>query len=254
VKLEDVTAELLALPLEQFTERRNERAKALKASGQGELGAEVSRLKKPPVHLWAANMVARQEPAMLRKARQAAQAVARAQTARGQTARELRTASEAFQQELDALGREAEKALTGGGHTATEETVRRTREIFRRAALEGGQTWDRLQRGALISEPAAGDDVISMFQAGAPVAKGKAREPESEADDPHAARAAERTARMDAERAEQLEEVARRLRAEAEQAAEQARRAEERAAAGEQQAREARRQAAKSARAVEKRR
>lgn len=253
VKTEDVVAQLLALPLEEFTQRRNERAKELKASGQVELAGEVLRIKKPQVYLWAANKLAREQPATLRKVREAAQAVARAQTARGQTARELRSASEAFQEELDRIGREAEKALTSGGHANTEETVRRTREIFRRAALEGGGTWAQLVKGALITEPAADDDLISMFQAGAPAPKGKTREPQKEPEDLHAARAAERRARMDAERAEQLEEAAHRLRAEAKVAAEQANRAEERAHAAEKQAAEARRQAAKSARAVGRR-
>src|SRR5438067_7136841 len=67
VDLDDVTAELLELPLDQFTARRNARAKELKAAGKAELASEVAALKKPPVHLWAANRAARGNQALLRK-------------------------------------------------------------------------------------------------------------------------------------------------------------------------------------------
>ncbi|TME45471.1 MAG: hypothetical protein E6I56_09270 [Chloroflexi bacterium] len=174
--LDDVTAELLELPLDQFTARRNARAKELKAAGKAELASEVAALKKPPVHLWAANRAARGNQALLRKLHNAAQNV--------------------------------------------------------------------------INEPAAGDDVLTMFQAGAPPRRESSPTPKSAGEDPHAARAAERTARLDAERAEQLETSARRLRAEADEAAAQARRAEERAKAAEKEAAQARAQAKKSARAV----
>jgi hypothetical protein len=265
VDVQEVTAELLALPLDEFTAKRNARAKELKAAGQQELAAQVSQLKKPPVYLWAANRVARRDPDLLASIQRAATSVAKAQTAGGTTARDLRTASEAFQKALDDAGQAATTVLEQGHHAATEQTQRRIREIFRGAALQGGQTWDDIRKGALISEPEAGDDVLAMFQAGVPptpvlprkrgggerAGKGRADTAKAQAaEDLHAARAAERAARMAAERAEQLEEVAKRLRAEAEQAAEQARRADERAKAAEKQAADARKEAAKAARAA----
>jgi hypothetical protein len=246
--LDDVTAQLLALPLDQFTAARNARARELKATGQSEVAAEVATLKKPPVHLWAVNQAARGNQPLLRKLRQAAEAVAKAQTG-SSTARDLRAASEAFQGSLDDAVTAATDKLRGGAHAATEEAERRIREIFRVAAMQDGEVWERLQKGALISEPAVADDVLTMFRAGVhpPPRPSPAR---GEGDrDPHVARAAERTARMDAERAEQLEATARRLRGEADEAEAQAKRADERARTAEKEAAEARAQAKKSARA-----
>jgi hypothetical protein len=252
VDLQNITAELLAGPLDEFTARRNARVKALKASGDAALAADVAALKKPPVYLWAANRVATEDPDLLRSVEQAARSVAKAQTGRGTTARDLRAASEAFQNALDAAGKAAERRLQADHHAAGDDAIRRVRDIFRSAALQGAATLNALRMGALLTEPAAGeDDVIAMFQAGAPAPKDKGAKAASSTEaDPHAVRAAERAARMDAERAEQLGEVARRLRAEADQAAEQAQRADERAKAAEQQAAEAKRAAAKSARAA----
>jgi hypothetical protein len=247
--LDDVTAQLLALPLDQFTAARNARVKELKAAGQRELAADVATLKKPPVHLWAANQVARSNPALMRKLRDAAAEVTRTQTGKSATARDLRTASAGFQNALDAGVNAAADRLGKDSHAVTEEAERRIREILRMAVMEGGAAWEQLQKGALITEPTPGDDVLTMFQAGVhppPRASPAKREADR---DPHVARAAERTARMDAERAEQLEVTARRLRAEADEAGAQAKRADERARAAEKEAAEARAQAKKSARA-----
>src|SRR3989440_10789833 len=249
VDLDDVAAELLELPLDQFTARRNARAKELKAAGKAELASKVAALKKPPVHLWAANRAARGNQGLLRKLRDAAQSVARAQTG-SRTPRELRAASEAFQGALDAAVKAAIETLRGDKHASTEEAERRIREIFRVATMQNGEVLDRLQKGALVTEPAAGDDVLTMFQAGAPPERESSRAPTSAGEDPHAARAAERTARLDAERAEQLQTSARRLRAEADEAAAQAQRADGRPRAAQKEAAQARAQAKKSARAL----
>ena len=263
MNLDDVAAELLAGPLEQFTAERNTRAKELKAQGQTELAAAVAKLKKPPVHLWAANRAARQDAGLLRTLRESAQAVSKAQTGRSTNPRELRAASERFQEALDVAVKAAEQVLRTEGHAATEEAERRIREIFRATAMQAGEPLEQLKQGALLSEPAAGDDVLAMFQAGAPAphpalppegggkdARKRGKEDIQGEPDPHELRAAERTARLDAERAEQLETTARRLRAEAQEAAAQAKRADERAREAEKEAAAARAQATKSAGAV----
>src|ERR1700686_5123884 len=79
VNLRSLTAELMAQPLDQFTARRNARVKELKASGQAEPSRQLGALKKPAVHLWAANQV--RDRALLGGLRRAAQAVAKAQAA-----------------------------------------------------------------------------------------------------------------------------------------------------------------------------
>jgi hypothetical protein len=256
MQLDDVAAELLAQPLEQFTPKRNARAKELKAAGQAALAAEVAALRKPSVALWAANQVAREKPAILRKLRQSADALAKAQTTgRADAARSLRAASDEFQGNLDAVAAAATEVLRRNDHPATEETLRRIREVLRLAALQGGDTWTRLEKGALISEPEPGDDVMSMFQASA-AATGPAPKP-SKADERAEARraheAAERQAKEDAERAEQAEATARRMRAEAREAAAAAERAEQRATAAEEEASRAKAAAQKSKRALARR-
>src|SRR6202022_4107187 len=92
MNMRSLTSELLAQPPDQFTARRNARVKELKASGQAELARELAALKKPAVHLWAANQV--RDRAQFSGLRRAAQAVARAQAAaamgRANAAQDLR--------------------------------------------------------------------------------------------------------------------------------------------------------------------
>lgn len=252
--IDDVAAGLLAQPLDQFTAARNARVKELKAAGKTDLAGQVAGLKKPSVALWAANRGAKEVPAILRELRQSAEALARAQTAGRTDARTLRAASDDFQEKLDAVATSASAVLGRDGHAATEETLRRIREIFRLAALQGGETWERLERGALITEPEPADDVLSMFQAGAGAAA-PARKPtkaDEQAEARRAKEAAQRQAEEDTQRAEQLEATARRLRAEVREAVAAAERAEQRAKAAEAEAARAKAQARKSAKAAGK--
>lgn len=254
MKIDDLTAALLAQPLDQFTSYRNAKAKELKASGNADLAGQLTGMKKPSVSLWAANQVARSNAAAVRDLRQSAQALAKAQASAGagraNAAAELRRASEDFQQKLDTVNDAAAAALRQGRHAAGEETLRRAREIFRMAALKGGETWDRLQKGALATEPQPADDVLAMFGTGsAPVATKTAERLEEQ----RVKAAAEKTARVDAERAEEAAATALRLRQEATAAATAAQRAAERATAAEEEAARAKAQAEKSQRAIARR-
>lgn len=254
MKTEDLVAELLAQPLEQFTVYRNTKAKELKASGNAELAGQLASLKKPSVYLWAANQAARSNAPALRDLRQSAQALAKAQAAAGagraNAAQELRRASEDFQQRLDAVSDAVAAALRQGQHAAGEETLRRAREIFRMAALKGGDTWDRLQKGALATEPQPADDVLEMFGTGsAPLATKAAERLEEQ----RVRAAAEKTARVDADRAKEAAATALRLRQEASAAADAAQRAAARATAAEDEAARAKAQAEKSQRAIARR-
>jgi hypothetical protein len=247
VNLDELTAELLRQPLDQFTSRRNARVKELKASGQAELAGEASALKKPSLSLWAANQV--RDRALLGAVRSAAQGVVKAQAAaaagRSGAARDLRGASEEFQRRLEAAGNAAAGRLREGPHPSKDETIRRIREIFRLAALEGGVTWDRLQKGALTTEPQPKDDLVEMFSAGATPATGRRAE---QLEARRAVEQAQRAARADEELAQRARETAQRLRVEATEAAAAARRAAERAAAAEKEAERAQAQARKSGR------
>ena len=249
MKLEALTADLLGQPLDQFTAHRNARVKELKASGQADLARELAALKKPSLPLWAANKVDRTTLDGLRSAGQVVgSAQTGAATGRPNAARDLRAASEQFQRRLDAAGQAAAVVLREGGHPAGEEALRRVREILRLAALEGGDTLDRLRKGALVTEPRPRDDMLEMFGAGgAPPAAGRQAE---QAEARRTAELAQRAARADEELAERATQTAQRLRQEAAEAAVAARRSAERAAAAEDEAARARAQAKKSQRAA----
>jgi colicin import membrane protein len=252
VNLRSLTAEVMAQPLDQFTAHRNARVKELKASGQADLSRQLGALKKPAVHLWAANQV--RDRALLSGLRRAAQAVAKAQAAaatRGpNAAQDLRAASEEFQRTIESVATASMGPLRQGQHAAAEETMRRIREIFRLAALQGGDTWDRLQEGALTTEPSPADDLIEMFAAGAIPGTGRRAE---QAEARRAAELAEKAARADAGRAQQAIAAAERRRQEAKEAAVAARLAAERAAAADKEAARARAQAKKSQRGTNRR-
>ena len=174
-----------------------------------------------------------------------AKAQAAAATGRPNAAQDLRTASEEFQRNIDAAAAAAAGALRQGKHAAGEETLRRIREIFRLAALQGGETWDRLQEGSLTTEPHPGDDMLEMFAAGATPGTGRRAE---QAEARRAAELADRAARADEERAQQAIAAAERRRREAKEAAVAAKLAGDRAAAAEKEAARARTQARKSKR------
>src|SRR2546425_9438737 len=206
MNLDDVVAQLLAGSLDEFTNARNAKAKELKAAAQKELADEVAGLKKPPVAVWAVNQLARRNKPALERLRRSGEGVVQAQSGavsgRKNAAPELRSASEALQRELEAAVREAGDVLRAGDHAADEATLRRVQEMLRLAAVSGGDTWDRLQRGALIGEPRAGEDMLTaafaVGSAGAPsppAAPGRATEA-------RAARTAERGAVETQERIE----------------------------------------------------
>src|SRR5207302_6844450 len=128
MNLDDVVAELLAESLNELTNRRNAKAKALKAAGQRELAAEVAGLKKPPVAVCAVNQLAPRNKPVLERLRRAGEGVVEAQSGaasgRKNAAPELRSASEALQRELEAAVREAGDVLRAGDHAADEATLR----------------------------------------------------------------------------------------------------------------------------------
>ncbi len=249
MNLDDVVAQLLAGSLNEFTSARNAKAKELKAAGERDLAADVARLKKPPVAVWAVNQLARRNKPVLERLRRAGEGVVQAQSGavsgRKNAAPELRSASEALQRELEAAVREAGGVLRAGEHAADEATLRRVQEMLRLAAVSGGDTWNRLQRGALISEPRAGEDMLTAAFALGSAGTASPAAARVRATEARAARTAEReavatekriemehllrTAKADAEAAEQATQTAHRLREEADRIAADAKRAGERA-------------------------
>jgi hypothetical protein len=246
---DDLAAELLAQPVDEFTSRRNARVKELKASGQSDLANKLATLKKPSLALWAVNQVAARNRAGLDELRKAAQALTKAQAAaaagRTNAARELRAASEEFQRRLDAAVSTAASALRDRRHSAGEEALRQIREMLRLAVLKGGDPWRQLETGALTTEPRPGEDLVEVFGMGSgPAADRRAERSEAR----RAKELAQKAAKADAERAQRAAATAQRLRQEANEALAAAKRAAERAKAAEDEATRSRSQAKKSQR------
>jgi hypothetical protein len=236
-------AELLGGPLNEFTSRRNAKARELKQAGRRELAAEVAGLKKPPVAVWGVNQLARRNRPLLEGLRRAGEDVVRAQSSavagRKNAAQELRAVSDALQRELEGAVRATGEVLHTDGHAADEATLRRVQEMLRLAAVSGGKTWDRLRRGALIDEPQAGEDMLTAaFAVGE---GGGTRAKDGDRKERGAARAAAdtekrielehalRTAKLDEQAAQQAEQTAQRLRDEADRMAADAKRSGQKA-------------------------
>ena len=240
VPAEDFVAELLAGPLNGFTSRRNSKVKELKQAGQRDLADEVAGLQKPPVAVWAVNQLTRNNRPRLERLRRAGEEVVRAQSGavggRKNAAQELRAASDALQRELEGTVRATSDLLQVQGHAADEATLRRVQEMLRLGAVSGGEIWDRLLRGALISEPQAGEDMLTAaFALGAGATKApaardgdrteRATGTETRIELEHALR----TARLDEQAAQQAEQNAQRLREEADRMAADAKRTNQKA-------------------------
>ncbi|MFE6286664.1 hypothetical protein [Streptomyces sp. NPDC057877] len=60
--LDAVTDELYGLPPGEFTAAREERAKAARAAGEGELATRIRRLRRPTLAAWAGNLLVRELP------------------------------------------------------------------------------------------------------------------------------------------------------------------------------------------------
>ena len=247
---ERLTAELLGGPPAEFTARRNAMVKELNASGHSELAGALSALRKPALPLWAVNQVQARRRAILEEIEQAAASLKKAQAGaaagRAQAGDALRTASDAFQRKLEEAEKVAEAGLRESGHPVQEETSRRITAILREAVLQGGQAWERLQRGALTQEPEAGSDLLQMFSAGMQPTGRSAVLAEARRE----AEQAERKARADEDRAQRAADQARRLRQEADDMKAAAERAADRAKAAEEEAARLQAEAAKSRRAA----
>jgi hypothetical protein len=248
-KLDAIARELLEPPLGEFTERRNLRARELKTAGESEAAAAVQKLRKPPVALWVANQLSR-ESGVLGSVRDATLAAGKAQ-ASGSPAG-FQDALRRLQQALKDVAPAAGKVLEGAGNKGSDDVALRARDLVRRAAMQGGDVWERLASGALLEEPA--DDLglgsLPTEVRPAPSRPAPSRRTKREPLDSRL-KEARRQAADDARQADEAVERAKLLRKEAHDLAERARKAEHEAAAAEEAAERARQQAAASREAAE---
>ena len=157
VNLDAAISELLSLTPEEFTGRRNEIVKTFKAAGQKEEAARLGVVRKPAVHVWAANHLARRRDLavtrLLSTAADLSDAQKKAFAGGSGAGQRLRRDSGAYQRALDLAVREAAGLLREAGRPSADETLRRLRDVLAGAALGGDEVRRRLGAGTLLEEP-----------------------------------------------------------------------------------------------------
>lgn len=208
--------DLYALPLDEFTEARDELVRRLRDGGDKVAAAAVKSLRKPSLAAWAVNQLARREEESLHRLLSI-----RDDLAEAPRAQDMRRLSNERRGVMARLVERAGEILEGAGHSASAATLDSVSKT-----LQGGSTdeeRDRLARGVLDRplEP-SGFEGLEGFEAFAAAA-------EEEPATPRPSAAARRKAERLASDAEEAEREASELRAEADGAADVARQATQRA-------------------------
>ena len=158
---------LFQLPLEGFTDARNQLAARLRAAGQRDVAATVKALPKPPAAAWAVNQVYWTARPLFDALIRAGGTLRDAQ-GRGAGPEELREAIRQRRETLQAALRKAEAALAAAGHGAGPQVLRRvsaTLEALASGANEG-------RAGALTEdlEPPGFEALLGLAPADLPAA------------------------------------------------------------------------------------
>ena len=223
----DVEAELdrlYALPLEEFTQARNDLARRLAKAGSKDAADEVKKLAKPSIPVWTANQLARREPGEVRAL--------------------LRSAEELRKAQQRALARLGRDILADEGRSVSDAIVERIAKTLDAAALDEGTRF-QLRGGRLAEEPeAAGFDALAGMASAAPARTTPRKAPaagrrERVAEARKAVQSARREAREESRRAAAAERDAARAESAAQAARHEAEQARERAEAAERSVAEA---------------
>ncbi|MFN2526869.1 MAG: hypothetical protein ABR505_11500 [Actinomycetota bacterium] len=145
----DSVDELYKAPLAEFTERRNALAKQLREEGKRDAAAEVSKLKRPTVAVWAINQLAGAEPTLVGELLEVRRALAKTRDAA-----KLQELSRRRRQLVGALSKKAGAILRGAGHGATDQTLKRVGSTL--LAVSTSEEERLLRRGRLQAELSAG--------------------------------------------------------------------------------------------------
>jgi hypothetical protein len=169
-------ADLFEADPNEFVKTRDAIARELKASGDAAAAADVKKLRRPSIPVWALNQVARSQPnvveQLLEAARTARDAQARAISGRGADA--LRAAVADQRDAIDAVGAAAARVITASGRVA--ETQARDLENALIVIVASEPLSDRLRDGMLVSlDP--GEDVDLFAGIEAPVRKPAKKKP-----------------------------------------------------------------------------
>jgi hypothetical protein len=131
--------DLYGVALNRFVPERTELAKALRKEGRREDAAEVAALRKPSVAAWAVNQLIRTQGRSVKDLFGAGDALRRAheQAASGRgDARALRKATQDERAAVDTLVHAARGLLTSDGHELSPTVIDRVAETLSAAALD----------------------------------------------------------------------------------------------------------------------
>ena len=131
--------DLYGLPLDRFVPERASLVRELRSGGEREQAAVVAALRKPSVAAWAVNQLIRtqrREVDALYAAGDALREVQAGVLSGSADARELRSAAESERAAVDALVALARGLLSSGGQELTATTVERVADTLHAAALD----------------------------------------------------------------------------------------------------------------------
>ena len=131
--------DLYGAPFDRFVPERTELVKALRKEGRRDEAAEVAALRKPSVAAWAVNQLIRTQARSIKGLIDAGDelrgAHERAASGRGD-AQELRKATQDERAAVDELVQAARGLLTSDGHELSPTVIDRVAETLRAAALD----------------------------------------------------------------------------------------------------------------------
>lgn len=193
--------DLYRQPLADFTAARNALSARLRREGRALEAERVKTLAKPTAPAWAVNQLYWESPKRFDQLHAATGRVRKAQTGLTKNA-DLGALLDAKKQLLAELVERAAAILTGGGHAASPEALRRVSATLESLAV-WGTTEGAPQAGRLSSDlDPPGFDALAALMDGTAVASAKVLlfRPPKPAEDPTAARERARAALQAAEK------------------------------------------------------
>lgn len=155
--MDQAADELYGLPLDEFTQRRDELARALHADGRQEDAAAVKRMPKPTLPAWVVNRLARERKDEVRDLLAAGDELRRVQEwllRREADPGDLRTAVEAERDAVARLVRAGAELLADAGRAPRGDVLERIGETLHAAAADPDMRAD-LVRGRVVRDQAA---------------------------------------------------------------------------------------------------
>lgn len=131
MELDAALDRLFGVPLEEFTDTRNQIAKELSAAGAAGDAKTVKALKKPPVSAWAVNRLTRERRALVDELVAAGEAIETADDTD-----DLRAATQRRKRAISELLSAARSILEGAGHNASATTLDRISNSLLAATTE----------------------------------------------------------------------------------------------------------------------